>query len=310
MKRQRALDLMAAGLLTAAAQTPARAATALRLATLPIDGTALAYYASDLNYFADAGLDVTIESMSNGAAIASAVISGALDIGWSDIISLAAAYKRGLPVVIIGAGGIHTPGSLATQLMVRKDSPLHTAADLTGKIIGCTGLANVGQLAPDLWIDKNGGESSTVKFIEVPLPALPAALQQGRVDAAWLAEPFIHLAEPFARTFAECFDAVAPTWMLGGWFTTPAWASAHREAVTTFRAVMSKTATWANANQAQSALILAKYANLDPNLLKNMHRIAYGTRPEAAQIQPVIDLAARYGAIAAPFAAQTIMYSP
>jgi NitT/TauT family transport system substrate-binding protein len=310
VKRQRALDLMAAGLLTASAQTPARAATALRLATLPIDGTALAYYANDLNYFQDAGLDVTIQSMSNGAAIASAVISGALDVGWSDIISLAAAYKRGLPVVIIGAGGIHTPGSLATQLMVRKDSPLHTAADLTGKIIGCTGLANVGQLAPDLWIDKNGGDSSTVKFIEVPLPALPAALQQGRVDAAWLAEPFIHLAEPFARTFAECFDAVAPTWMLGGWFTTPAWASAHRDVVGAFRAVMSKTATWANANQAQSAVILAKYANLDPDLLKNMHRIAYGTRPEAAQIQPVIDLAAKYGAIAASFPAKALIYSP
>jgi NitT/TauT family transport system substrate-binding protein len=310
VKRQRALGLMAAGLLTTSASAPARAATALRLATLPIDGTALAYYAKDLNYFQDAGLDVTIESMSNGASIASAVISGALDVGWSDIISLAAAYKRGLPVVIIGAGGIHTPGSLATQLMVRKDSPLRTAADLNGKTIGCTGLANVGQLAPDLWIDQNGGASSTVKFIEVPLPALPAALQQGRVDAAWLAEPFIHIAEPFARTFAECFDAVAPTWMLGGWFTTPAWASAHRDAVVAFRAVMSKTATWANANQAQSAVILAKNANLDPNLLKNMHRIAYGTRPEAAQIQPVIDLAARYGTIAASFPAQAIMYAP
>jgi NitT/TauT family transport system substrate-binding protein len=160
-----------------------------------------------------------------------------------------------------------------------------------------------------LWIDKNGGQSSAVKFIEVPLPALPAALQQGRVDAAWLAEPFIHAAEPFARTFAECFDAVAPTWMLGGWFTTPAWASAHHDAVDAFRAVMSKTATWANANQAQTAVILAKYANLDPNLLKNMHRIAYGTRPEAAQLQPVIDLAARYGAIAATFPAQELLYS-
>lgn len=310
MNRRNALGIINAALTTTAAAAPASAATSLRIATLPIDGTALAYYAQDLNYFPAAGLDVTIQGMSNGAAIASAVISGALDVGWSDSISLAAAYKHGLPVTIIGAGGIHTPGSLATQLMVRKDSPLHTAADLTGKVIGCTGLANVGQLAPELWIDKNGGQSSTVKFIEVPLPALPAALQQGRVDAAWLAEPFIHIAEPFARTFATCFDAVAPTWMLGGWFTTPTWASAHRDAVEAFRAVMSKTATWANANHDQSAIILAKYANLDPNLLKNMHRIAYGTRPEAAQLQPVIDLAARYGAIAAPFPAQALLYSP
>jgi hypothetical protein len=72
---------------------------------------------------------------------------------------------------------------------------------------------------------------------------------------------------------------------------------------------MTKTAIWANAHQQQSGLILAKYANLDPSFLKGMHRIAYGTRPEAAQIQPVIDLAARYGAIAAPFPAQELMLS-
>lgn len=310
MKRHRALDFMFAGLVTASAPLPARAATALRLATLPIDGTALAYYAKDLNYFQDAGLDVAIQNISNGAVITSAVIANSIDIGWSNIVSLAAAYKRGLPVVIIAAGGIHTTGSLATQLMVRKDSPLRTAADLTGKTIGCTGLANIGQYAPELWIDKNGGTSSSVKFIEVPLPELPSALEAGRVDAAWLAEPFIAAAQPFARTFATCFDAVAPRWMLGAWFTTPAWASAHRDVVEAFRTVMSKTATWANANQPQSALILAKYSNLDPNLLKSMHRITYGTRPEAAQIQPVIDLSARYGAISASFPAQELMYSP
>jgi NitT/TauT family transport system substrate-binding protein len=310
MNRQHALGMVGAGLATVLTSTPVRAASALRIATLPIDGTALAYYAKDLNYFQDAGLDVTIQNISNGGAVTAAVLSNSVDIGWSNIISLAAAYKRGLPVVIIGAGGIHTPGSLATQLMVRKDSPLRTASDLSGKVIGCTGLANIPQFATELWIDKNGGKSSTVKFIEVPLPQLPAALEQSRVDAAWLAEPFINASQAFARTFATCFDAVAPRWMLGAWFTTPAWAKANHDVVESFRTVMAKTATWANANQTQSAAILAKYSSLDPNLMKNMHRTTYGTRPEIAQIQPVIELSARYGAIDATFPAQEIMYSP
>lgn len=310
MNRQHALGLIGAGLAGASARAPVGAATPLRIATLPVDGTALAYYAKDLNYFQDAGLDVTIESISNGAVITSSVLSNSIDIGWSNITSLSAAYKRGLQVVIIAAGGIHTAGSLATQLVVLKDSPLHTAADLSGKTIGVTGLANIAQYAPELWIDENGGKSSTVKFIEVPLPEIPAALQQGRIDAGWLAEPFITLAAPFTRTFATCFDAVAPRWMLGAWFTTPAWASAHRDVVDSYRTVMSKTATWANANHDKSALILAKYSNLNPNVLKAMHRITYGTRPEASMIQPVIDLSARYGAIDASFPAQQLMYEP
>jgi len=310
MKRQHALGLIGAGLATAASPHGASAATAVRLTTLPVDGTALAFYANDLNYFQDAGLDVTIQTVANGAVITASVISNSIDIGWSNIISLAAAYKRGLPVSIIGAGGMSVSGSLATQLMVRKDSPIHTAADLSGKVIGTTGLADVGQLAPELWVDKNGGKASAVKFIEVPFPQLPAALEAGRVDAAWLAEPFIHQAEPFARTLATCFDAVASRWMLGAWFATPAYISANRGVVDAFRTVITKTATWANANHDQSAVILAKYSHLDPAVVKEMHRITYATRPEAALIQPAIDLAARYGAIAASFPAQELMFSP
>jgi NitT/TauT family transport system substrate-binding protein len=309
MNRRDVLCVLAAGAAMTALPRTARGATALRLATLPIDASALAYYAKDLDYFKDAGLDVAVQSITNGATIAAAISSNALDIGWSNIVSLAAAYKHGIPVAIIGAGGVYTRGSLTNQLMVRKDSTIHTAADLSGKTIGCTGLANIGQFAPQLWIDKNGGTASAVKFIEFPLPQLPAALEQKRVDAAWLAEPFINAALPFARPIANCFDDVAPRWMLGAWFTTPAWATANRPTVDTFRAVMTKTATWANANQAQSAVILAKYANVDPAALKNIRRITYGTRAEAAEVQPVIDLAARYGALAATFPAQELLFT-
>ena len=307
MKRHHALGLIGAGLTAASLSQPARGATSLRLATLPIDGSACAYYAKDLGYFSDAGLDVTIQSIANGATITAAIASNSLDIGWSNIISLAAAYKHGIPVCIIGAGGVYTRGSLTNQLMVRKDSTIHTATDLSGKTIGVTGLTNIGQFAPELWIDNNGGSSSSVKFIEFPLPQLPSALDQKRIDAAWLAEPFITAATAFARPIANCFDDVAPRWMIGGWFTTRSWAAEHRDVVDTFRTVMAKTATWANANPSQSLLILAKYANVDPAPLKNMRRITYGTHADAAEIQPVIDLWAKYGTLATSFPAQELM---
>jgi len=310
MNRYQAVGTIGTGLLAASALRSARAATTLRVATLPIDGTALPYYAKDLNYFQDAGIDLAIENISNGSAIAAAVLSNSIDIGSSEITAIATAYTHGLPLVIIAAGGIHVTGGLSTQLMVRKDSPLKTASDLTGKVIGVTGLANIAQFAPELWIDKNGGKSSTVKFLEVPLPQLPAALEQGRVDAAWLTEPFIHNSAAFTRTFALCFDAVAPRWVLGAFFTSRAWANANRPLVDAFRNAIGKAAVWANANQDKSAAILAKYSNRDADEVKATYRTVYATQLDPAQIQPVIDLAARYGAIPAPFPAQEIMYSP
>lgn len=309
MNRQHALNAIGTGLVSAAIPLRANALSTLKVATLPIDGTALPYYAKDLNYFQDAGIDLTIQNINNGAAIASAVLSNSVDIGSSEITALAAAYKRGLPVVIIAAGGVHVTGGLSTQLMVRKDSPLKTASDLSGKVIGVTGLANIAQYAPELWIDKNGGKSSTVKFLEVPLPELPAALQAGRVDAAWLTEPFIHNSAEYTRTFATCFDAVAPRWVLGAFFTTRAWAGANRDLLNGFRTSIAKAAVWANANQDKSAVVLAKYSNRDPAAVKATYRTVYATQLVAAEIQPVIDLAARYGAIPASFPAQEIIYT-
>jgi NitT/TauT family transport system substrate-binding protein len=309
MNRQHALSAIGTGLVAASAPLRASALATVKVATLPIDGTALPYYAKDLGYFQDAGIDLTIQNISNGAAIASAVLSNSVDIGSSELTALAAAYKRGLPVVIIAAGGVHVTGGLSTQLMVRKDSPLKTASDLSGKVIGVTGLANIAQYAPELWIDKNGGKSSTVKFLEVPLPELPSALQAGRVDAAWLTEPFIHNSAEFTRTFATCFDAVAPRWVLGAFFTSRAWASANRDLVNGFRTSIGKAAVWANANQDKSAVVLAKYSNRDPAAVKATYRTVYATQLVAAEIQPVIDLAARYGAIPASFPAQEIMYT-
>ena len=309
MNRQHALSALGSGLLAGSVPAAARASTTLRVATLPIDGTALPYYAKELNYFQGAGIDLTIQDISNGAAIAAAVLSNSVDIGSSEITALAAAHARGLPVVIIAPCGLHVTGGLSTQLMVRKDSPLNTATDLTGKVIGVTGLANIAQYAPMLWIDKNGGNSTSVKFLEVPLPQLPSALEQGRVDAAWLTEPFIHASLGFARTFATCFDAVAPRWDLGVWFTSRQWAMSHRDLVDAYRTAMTKAAVWANANQDKSAEILAKISNRDPDALRKTYRTVYATALEASQIQPVIDLAARYGAIAAPFPAQEIMYT-
>ena len=65
--------------------------------------------------------------------------------------------------------------------------------------------------------------------------------------------------------------------------------------VDTFRAVMTKTATWANANHDQSAQILAKYSNLDPALFKTqmgvLGRDKAGRARGAFQVIPAVGTA-------------------
>ena len=284
----------------------------LTLSTIPFDAGSEAFYAKDQGFFAKQGLDVTVNPVGNGPAIAAAVASGAIDIGFSNALSIETAYKKGLPFVFIAPAAIYSSAAPTSVLMVPKDSPLKTARDLNGKTIAVNGLKNIAEYAPSYWIDKNGGDSSTVKFIELSPIETPAALEAHRIDAAHVAEPQITQAKANSRVFAKCYDLLGEGFMIAGYFTTRPWADAHPDLVRRFQAAMRETATWANAsaNTDTSADIMAKYAKLDAALVRSSVRAKFGTTLSAAAIQPTIDLAARYKLLDTFPASELIYASP
>jgi NitT/TauT family transport system substrate-binding protein len=264
-----------------------------------------------MGFFAKQGLDATVQPIGNGPAIAAAVASGAIDIGFSNALSIETAYKKGLPFVFIAPAAVYASAAPTSVLMVPKDSPLSVAKDLNAKTIAVNGLKNIAEYAPSLWIDKNGGDSSTIKFIEIGPTEIPAALEAHRVDAAFVAEPQISQAKAGSRIFAKPYDLLGDGFMIAGYFTTRQWADAHPDLVRKFQAALRETATWANAitNTGKSAEIMAKYAKLDPALVRSSVRAKFGTVLAPAAIQPTIDLAARYKLLESFPAAELIYVS-
>ena len=55
------------------------------------------------------------------------------------------------------------------------NSTVQSGKDLNGKTIAVIALNGITHIAARAWIDQNGGDSATAKFIEVPPPAMPAA---------------------------------------------------------------------------------------------------------------------------------------
>lgn len=286
----------------------ARAADTVQFATPPLDAGAEVYYALDMGFFRDAGIDAQVQSIANGSAITSAVASDAVDIGFSNMLSVATAFSQKIPVTIIAPGSLYLASDPTSVLMVPKDSPLKTARDLGGKTLAASGLGTITEYAPRLWIDKNGGDSSTVKFVEMTMPQILQALARSQIDAAIVAEPFIAAARAAARVFADAYDALGPRYLIGVYFTTPAWAKAHADVVARMQRAFARAADWANGHQAQSGAILVKYSKLDPALLATMKRVQYAAKFDPAEMQPVIDLAARYHKIPAAFPATEMIF--
>src|SRR6202012_4818609 len=98
------------------------------------------------------------------------------------------------------------------------------------------------------WIDANGGDSSTVSYVEIPFPAQPAALAQGRGDAIFEVEPFYGQAAKQVRVLFKGYSAISKHFLLNLWATTPEWAKAHPDLVKRFVSVMHDTSVWANKN--------------------------------------------------------------
>ena len=280
--------------------------TLVRVATTPIDAGAQPYFAEAMGFFKEANLKVEIQSMSNGSAIAAAVASGAVDIGQSNVVSVASAHEHGIPFTLIAGGNLVVARVHQAEMLVPNASPIHTAKDLDGKTVSVNGLFTIPHIGAKAWIDQNGGNSANVKFVEIPFPAMGAALESGRIDCAFISEPQLDDAKKSGhfRVIASPYEAIAKTFLLGGWFTTLTWAKANSATARSYAAVMDKTAKWANANQAASGKILATETGVAVS--PTMARVQFGGL-DPALIQPVLDASAKYGALKATFPASEIL---
>lgn len=311
--RQRALTSVAAAatapwwLRSADAQT----LPVVRAALIPIEPAASIYYAVENGFFTKAGIDVQITQNPSSPALAAAVASGTYDIAYAPISTLAVAHARGLPFVAITPGIGFVPGEISGAIMLPTASTIKTAKDCNGKTFGCAGLGTIAEYQPRAWVDKHGGDSTTIKFIEIPFPETIAALNAGRVDAAFLVEPFITAAtrSNTVRLLTTGDDAIGTSFISTAWYATSQWAAAHPDVVTKFVSAMVAAARWGNANQDKVVPYLVKYLKADPALAAAEHRPHFEERLVPSQMQPWIDVTARYAKFAS-FPAADLIYVP
>lgn len=297
LSRRTALALLATA--PAIAAGPARAASpvTVRIGVQPVESAGQAFYGKDLGWFDQAGLDVQITSLSNGGALVAAVIAGSLDIGLSAVGPIAQAYAKGLGVKIIAPAGMSLSTAPTILTMVALDSPIKSAADLNGKTIAVNGLGNALMNATQVWIDKNGGDSKSVKWLELPFPSMAAALAAHRVDAATIVEPFVSGAKTVARPLTAPFDAIALATPATTWFANAAWLQAQPAVAVKVIDVLRRAGAWAKDHPNESGAILVHYAPIKPETLAIMTRSSYGVTLVPSEIQGQIDAGVKYGDI-------------
>ena len=311
MNRSHMIALATAGIAlggrAAQAQTPP-ALVPVRIGAMPIESAGEGFYGSELGFFKKAGLDADIQSMSNAGALVSAALGNAIEFAPTNCVTMAQAYAKGLPLYFIAPGAIYSEKEPTTELAVASDSPYHTAKDLTGKKIGVLTLGGFLQVAMQNWLDQNGGDSKSVTFLELPTSEIVAALTAKRIDAGGLPEPYRSTAakKTDVRFIGAPYSSVGKTLMLSAWIASKSFVDANPATVRKFIVAIRDSANWANANRVASAAILAKNTHIPQNVIEGMRRDPFATKTDAATLQPIIDVCAKYGLIPRRFNASEL----
>ena len=150
----------------------------VRLALLAEGYDAPLFYAKELGFFKQAGLDVDIRESTGSSTTTKLVGNGEADIGFPDLATAAKGIARDVPVKAIGAVFQKTP--LATIFLRGKG--ISTPADLKGKKIGEQPGAATAQYFP-AFRQAAGLTAQDVSEVNVDAGAREQLLLSGKIDA-------------------------------------------------------------------------------------------------------------------------------
>lgn len=303
---------MLALLLTALPPPGAQAQSLLtiRLGGVPTDDLTPVYWAIKTGMYKKAGLDVQVVPTSSGTAATTAAIAGTYEMGKGSAIASMVAHLRDLPLVITANGAIWDPKVPFNQLLVAADSTIKTGADMNGKTVGVPALNDLNELVTSAWVDKTGGDSKTLKFVEIPNSVAPEALEQHRIDADALQDPqcAAALATGKVKSVTLPYSAISTHFVFGVYFANKDWAAAHPQAVKAFQRITYQSAAYTNTHHAETLDMMAAITKVPLDVLSKMGRVQSATSSDPTLLQPLIDAAAKYKQIPRDFPAKEMYF--
>jgi NitT/TauT family transport system substrate-binding protein len=294
-----------------AAATAALSASGVRAADLQTvavasalqDDIAPLLYGISSGIFAKLGLDVQLQPVNNGAAAAAAVLGGSLQLAKSGTMAIIIAHNRGLPLTIVWPAAISTTAAPMCGLVVSRTGGIASGKDCNGKTFTGASLQDLNQLAAMAWVDANGGDSKTMKFLEITSSATIPALESGRIDGATVLNPTLQIAlrTPSIKLLANPFDTISKHFCSSTWFTTRDYIEKNPDIVRRFVTGLQQ------ATRYELGKVLAPFLKQDEATLATFPRTTDGLTLDTADYQPVIELAVRYGTIPKSFPAKDVV---
>jgi NitT/TauT family transport system substrate-binding protein len=274
--------------------SPSGATTTVNVGVIPIVDVAPIYLGVQQGFFKAEGLDLKLKTAQGGAAIVPGVISGQYQFGFSNTTSLLLAASKGLPVKAVAAGVASTGSTSADfgAVVVPKDSPIHTAADLAGKRVAVNTLNNINTTTVNQAVRSAGGDPSHISYVELAFPNIVPAVAKGDVDAGQVVEPFLTIAKNQGmREVTSNYAVTAPDLTVAMYFTSASYAQSHPDVVRRFTTAMKNSLDYANSHPDAARAIMSTYLKIDPAVQQALTLPRWPTEIAQDSVTKLADLA-------------------
>jgi NitT/TauT family transport system substrate-binding protein len=270
----------------------------LKVGVIPIADVAPLYLGMDKGFFADEKLKIEPQLAEGGAAIVPSVVSGDYQIGFSNTTSLIIAASKNLPVQIISQGvlGGTGPDDAWDGVIVPKGSDIKDIAGLEGKTVAVNTLNNVSQVVVNTALKEAGADYTKVKYVEVPFPDMNAALESGRVDAAFQVEPgYSGGLAAGSKNISNAYEEMAPNYTVATYFASKQYIAESRDVVDRFTRAMQKSLEYASAHDDEVRAIVGTYTEIPQAVLDKMNLPVWKSDLNRPTIEQTSAAAKEYG---------------
>lgn len=270
----------------------------VRVAALPITETAALWGGIKAGLFEKHGLKVEVLPAQGGAQAIPALINGDIDFAIGQPFGPFRADLQDLGVVMIGNyASSYATGDDINAVVASAKSGITRPRDLAGRKVAVNSLGAAGDVTIMAAVEKDGGDPTKIKFVEVAFPDAPAQLEAGNIDAAWVPEPFVTQLRNRGDTFIVApYQAVVPGLPTLTTITTKERLEKDAKLVQDFSAAMKETLEWAENPDNETAVRQAIKDNLElPDQVAESVRLpAFGWQLDRANMEELARLAEKY----------------
>lgn len=287
----------------------------MTLGYVPYSDDASLFYAEDSGIFRQHGLNVSFVAQASPVAVEASMASGTEQFGFITTPVLVNLASKGVGVKCVSTVDGNEPTNPAddtTVLVAGKGSGITSVKDLAGKDVAEVQLSSLNSLSVMVLAKQAGIDPSSIHQIAIPFPQMPAALSQGRVQAAVIVAPFTQTAlgegatiitrpnqDLFPNGTLTCLDAMS------------SYISANPTVVSEFRAAMNQSVTYSASHESVVKQTLAKGLNIPmATAEKQVLSTNFSTTFNTASIGQIESDMKEFGIITSEPSASSLIWNP